>query len=226
MEEKNEKFSIDTENLKNETVETAKKLKETVKATNLKEETKATKGLITEMFKNPLETIKEVANENSGKYLKTAIFLLAIWTVMVFANSTYSTIYYWGFSRVFNNIINVLKNILAPVAGVIIYSIIILIMNKENKKSLADIISTITITQLPLMLASVVTLLEIISIRLTIITSPFTTLCEIIAIILSFFGIKYLFDSEEDSTFIKKYVKIQTLYYLVYIIISLFGIYI
>ena len=89
--------------------ETAKKLKESMKDTDLKKETLATKGFITEMIKNPLEKIKEVANDNSGKFLKTAIFLIIIWTIIVFIGSTYSTISSWGFSRVFNNILSVLK---------------------------------------------------------------------------------------------------------------------
>ena len=61
MEEKEEKFSIDTENLKNETAETAKKVKESMKGTNIKDETLATKGFIAEMIKNPLEKLKQVA---------------------------------------------------------------------------------------------------------------------------------------------------------------------
>ena len=75
MEEKEEKISINTEELKNETVETAKKIKETVKNTNLKEETKKTKNFIIQMVKNPIQKITEIANDNTGKFLKTAIFL-------------------------------------------------------------------------------------------------------------------------------------------------------
>jgi len=226
MGENNEKFSKDLSKFKNETVQTAKKLKETVKGTNIKEETKATKGIITEMFKNPLEKIKEVANDNSGKYLKTAIFLMALWTILVFISSSYSTIYYFGLARVFKNILVVLKKILAPALGIIVYSIIILTLNKENKKSLADIISTITITQIPLILVSLASLLTIISSNISIITVPFASLCEIITIIFSFFGIKYLFGEEEDSNFIKKYILIQAVYLVTYIVIGLLGIYI
>lgn len=226
MEENKEKFSIDTENLKNETVETAKKFKESVKGTNIKEETKATKGIIIEMFKNPLGKIKEVANDNSGKYLKTAIFLIVLWTILAFINSCYSTIYYYGFSRIFGNILSVLKSVLAPLLGILVYSLIVLLLNKSNKKSLTDIISTITLTQLPLMISSLVSLLTIISLQISVITSPFRTLCEIITAVLSFFGIKYLFGDEENETFIKKYVIIQAIYYIAYILISLLGIYI
>lgn len=225
MEENNEKFSIDTENLKNETVETAKKVKESVKGANIKEETKATKGFLVEMFKNPLETIKEVAQNNSGKYFKTALFLVILWTVLIFIGSTYSTIHYWGFSRVFANILSVLKRILAPALGILVYSIIALVMNKNNKKSLIDVISTVTITQIPFMLATLVSLLTIISSKISIVTSPFAALCQTIAIVLGFFGFKYLFE-EECKTFIKKYVVIQLVYQVCYVVIGLLGIYI
>lgn len=225
MEENNEKFSIDTENLKNETVETAKKVKESVKGANIKEETKATKGFLVEMFKNPLETIKEVAQNNSGKYFKIALFLVILWTVLIFIGSTYSTIHYWGFSRVFANILSVLKRILAPALGILVYSIIALVMNKNNKKSLIDVISTVTITQIPLMLATLVSLLTIISSKISTVTSPFAALCETVAIVLGFFGFKYLFE-EECKTFIKKYVVIQLVYQVCYVVIGLLGIYI
>lgn len=226
MEEKEEKFSIDTENLKNETVETAKKVKESMKGTNIKEETKATKGFIVEMFKNPLEKIKEVANDNSAKFFKTAIFLLIVWTVIVFIKSCYSTIYYWGFSRVFSNILSVLKDILAPAIGVIVYSVIVLLLSKKNKKSLTTVISTITITKTPIILASLVSLLTLISSGISTIISPFSKLCSIVAIVLGYFGFKNLFEEDDDKKFIKKYVLIQALYYVAYIVIGLLEIYI
>lgn len=226
MEEKEVKNTIDTENLKNETVETAKKVKESVKSTKIKEETKATRGLIIEMFKNPLEKIKEVANNNSGKYFKTAIFLIILWTVIVLIGSTYSTIYYWGFSKVLSNILNVLKRILAPALGILVYSIIVLILNKNNKTSLTNIISTITVTQLPLMISTLVSLLTIISAKISIITTPFASLCSTVAIVLGYFGIKNLMGIEGNKEFIKKYVLIQAIYHIAYILIGLLGIYI
>lgn len=224
-ENKEEKFSIDKENLKNETVETAKKVKESVKGANIKEETKNAKSFIVDMFKNPLEKIKEVAQDNTAKYLKTAILLILVWIIAIFISSTYTTIHYWGFTRVFNNIISILKKILSPAIGIIIYSLIVLVMNKNNKKSLTTIISTITITQLPLILSQVVSLLTIFSSKISLVTAPFAMLCSTVAIVLGFFGFKSLFE-EECKTFIKKYVLIQIVYYVVYIVIGLLGIYI
>ena len=224
-ENKEEKFSIDKENLKNETVETAKKVKESVKGANIKEETKKAKSFIMDMFKNPLEKIKEVAQDDTAKYLKTAILLILVWIIAVFISSTYTTIHYWGFTRVFNNILSVLKRILAPAIGIIVYSLIVLVMNKNNKKSLTTIITIITITQLPLIIAEVVSLITIFNSKVALVTAPFAMLCSTVAIVLGFFGFKSLFE-EECKTFIKKYVLIQIVYYVVYIVIGLLGIYI
>ena len=227
MEEKNEeKFSIDTENLKNETVETAKKIKETVKATNIKEETKATKGFIIDMFKNPLEKIKEVANDNSAKFFKTAIFLLIVWTVIVFISSIYSNIYYLGLARIFSKLLSLLKDILAPVVGILVSAVIVLVLNKENKKSLITVISTITITKIPVIASTLVSLLTIISSNISTLTTPFSKLCSVVAVVLGYFGFKNLFGEEDDKVFVKKYVLIQAIYYVAYIVIKLLGIYI
>ena len=225
MEEKEEKFKVDTEELKNETVETAKKVKESIKGANIKEETKATKGFVVEMFKNPLEKIKEVALDNSGKFFKTALFLLIIWTVVVFIEATYSTIHYLGIARVFKNILSVLKEILAPAIGILVSALIVLVLNKNNKKSLVTTISTITMTKLPIIVALIASFLTLISSNISIITTPFAKICSIFSVVLGYFGFKYLFE-EEDNTFIKKYVLIQVVYYVAYIVIRLLGIYI
>ena len=79
MEENNEeKFKVDTENLKNETMETAKKVKESMKGANIKEETeKYTTMLKEETEKNKSlkkekdnletdETYERIARENLG----------------------------------------------------------------------------------------------------------------------------------------------------------------
>ena len=225
MSDKKEEIKNQAEEVKKETVETAKKVKETVKNVNIKDETIKTKGFIGEMFKNPINKIKEIAKEDS-KYFKTAIFILIIWTIAVFIKATYSTIYYWGFSRVFTNILDVLKSILAPVLGIIVYSVVIFVLNKKNKKSLTSIISTVTATQLPLAIASILSLLTIFSYEFTKITTAFTGLCVVITIILSYFGYREIFNQEDDEKFIKKFILIQVIYYIVYIIFTFLGIYI
>lgn len=226
MEEKEEKISINTEELKNETVETAKKIKETVKNTNFKEETKKTKNFIIEMVKNPIQKITEIANDNTGKFLKTAIFLIVAWVIILFINSTTRTIAMFGFGRIFTNFINLLKTILAPIIGILVYSVIVLILNKKNKKSLITNISTITIVQIPLIISALVSLLKIVDSDLSVITVTFGYVCSAVATVLGYFGFKELFGEKEDNIFIKKYVLIQLIYYIAYIVLRLFRIYI
>lgn len=224
MSEKKEEISNQAEEVKKETIETAKKIKETVKDVNIKEETSKTKSFIGEMFKNPVEKIKDI-EKNDSKYFKTALFILVVWTVAVFIKSTYSTIYYWGFSRVFSNIVSVLKDILVPVIGVLVYSLIAFVLNSKNKKSLTSIISTVTATQLPLAIASVISILTIFSREFSKITVAFNGLCMVITIVLSYFGFKAILGEKDDNKFLKKFVLIQVIYYVVSIVLTFLGIY-
>ncbi len=225
MSEEKDNISNQAEEVKKQTVETVKKVKESVKNVNIKDETIKTKGFVIEMIKNPLGKIEEIAKEDS-KYLKTAIFILAIWIISIFIKSTFSTVYYWGFSRVFENLISVLKNILVPFISVIAYSFIIFMINKENKKSLANIISTVTATKLPMVVAAIVSILTLFSYEFTKITVAFTNLCTILTIILSYFGYKSLFNEVDDKKFIKKFIFIELIYFVIYIVFTFFGIYI
>ena len=80
-------------------------------------------------------------------------------------------------------------------------------------------------TKLPVIIALIASFLTLISSNISIITTPFAKICSAISIVLGYFGFKYLFE-EDDNTFIKKYVLIQTVYYVAYIVIRLLGIYI
>lgn len=226
MSEKNEEFSNQAEEIKKETVEAAKKVKESVKNVDFKEETTKTKKFIGKMFKDPLETIKEIANDNNNTALKTVIFILVIWVLAILIKSTYSTVYYWGLSKVWSNFLSVLKLILAPLCSIIVYSIIAFVMNKKNKKTLITNITTLTVAQLPNAIAAVATLLTLFGREISKITTPFNYLCVTISTILTYFALKVLFGEEDNKSFLKKYVLIQLIYFVCYIIISFLGIYI
>ena len=66
-ENENKESAVNKEEIKEETVKTAKEVKETIKNVDIKKDAKATTGFITEMIKNPLGRLKEIANDKENK---------------------------------------------------------------------------------------------------------------------------------------------------------------
>ena len=225
MNNDNENNFNQAEEVKKETIETAKKFKESVKNVDIKEETKNTQGFIVEMFKNPIKKIEEITKEDT-KYFKTSIFILAVWILAVFVKSSYSTFYYFGVTRVFSYILEVLKDILVPAIIVCVYSLILFVFNKKEKKSLICIISTVIATQMPVVLAALVSILTIVSRDFSKISIAFNGFCMSIAMVLSFFGFKSILNEEENDKFIKKFVLIQVIYYVIAFILTFLKIYV
>lgn len=221
MEEENK---VNTEEIKKETVETAKQVKDSIKNVDIKNDAKEATGFVSAMFKDPFAKIKEIVEDKENKNLKLAIIFIAIWTVAVFIKALAAK--YWSFSAVFRNVLSLIKTIIAPVLGILVLSAIVYFMNKKEKKSLATIITSITIAKIPTILASVISLLTIFSVSAYRITSPISSLCSVVTIILTYFTIKAIFNEEQNSKFLKTFVIIEAIYYVAYLIISFLEIYI
>lgn len=227
MEENNDfkqKISTSAEELKNETSDAVKQVKENMKNVNVKEEAKATKGFITEMFKNPLGKIHEIANDSSNKYFKTALVLVIVWSVVVLLKAM--NLSYFSWSRIGSILLNYIKVILAPLVSVIAMSVIIFIMNKNAKKSLITVITTVVTAKLPIILAKVISLLTIISSNISTITNEISTLGSVVSIALMYFAIRDLFDEQEEQNAFKKFVGIQVIYSVVAFVFYYLGIHI
>ncbi len=225
MEENNEK-KLDAEELKKEAADAVNQVKDTIKNVDIRKDTLETKGFLTEMIKNPLGKIKEVATKNDSKFLKYVIIIIAIWCVAELIYESFTLNNLWGFSHIGTSILSVIISAITPIISVLIMSIIIYVLNKTNKKNITTVFSAITTASIPLVVSSIVSLLNLINSRIGLITSSFAKLCNIISIILSYFAIKNVFGIEKNSEFIKKFLLIQFIYYVVYIILSLLGIYI
>ena len=225
MEENNEK-KLDAEELKKEAADAVNQVKDTIKNVDIRKDTLETKGFLTEMIKNPLGKIKEVATKNDSKFLKYVIIIIAIWCVAELIYESFTLNNLWGFSNIGTSILSVIISAITPIISVLIMSIIIYVLNKTNKKNITTVFSAITTASIPLVFSSIVSLLNLINSRIGLITSSFAKLCNIISIILSYFAIKNVFGIEKNSEFIKKFLLIQFIYYVVYIILSLLGIYI
>lgn len=220
MEEK----KVDTEEFKKETVDTVNQVKDTIKNVDIKKDAKEATGFISEMFKDPFAKIKEIVEDKQNKSLKIAIIFVVIWVVAIFIKALAAK--YWSFDALFRNILSLGKTVVAPVLNIIVLSGIVYVMNKKEKKPFANLLTSITIAKIPVILASVVSLLVLFSSSASRIVIPFTSLCTIISIVLTYFTIKAIFKEEQNSKFFKTFVIIEGIYYIAYILISFLEIYI
>lgn len=221
MEEKN----MDSRNIKEEATDAVNQVKDTIKNVDIKKDSLETKGFIVEMFKNPLEKIREIATKNDKKFLKYVIIILVIWCISELVHEIF-TLNIWGYFNLGKNILRVIIAGITPIISILVMSIIVFLVKGKNKKNLTTIISTITSANIPMVIASIVSLLTLINIRANVLTNPFTQLCNVITIILSYFGIKSLLGIEKNSEYIKKFVIIEAIFYIVYIVLSFLDIYI
>lgn len=225
MEENKNESKINTEEIKSETVNTVNEVKETIKKVDVKKDTLETKGFVKELFTDPLGKIKAIAEDNSNKFLKNALIVVIIWMAAVLIKQIFGTTSLWKYYG-FKQLINIILTTISPAVGIIVMSVIIMIFNKENKKSLTQLITCITTARLPLAIASIVSLLTLINSSISAFTNPFSKFCSAISIVLTYFVVKDVLGEKENSKFIKKFIIIEGVYCIAYFVLSYLGIYI
>ena len=70
--------------LKKEATETFKETKEQIKNINFKEEAQKGKGLLGKLFGRPVETIKEIVEDNKNQFYQTTLLIIIVWIVLIF----------------------------------------------------------------------------------------------------------------------------------------------
>lgn len=226
QEQNKKETNVNTEEIKKETVETVNQVKETIKNVDIKKDAKEATGFVSSMFKDPFGTIKQIVNDSTNKFFKIAIIFMSLWIVAIFIGNLFETsMTRFSFNLAFKQILSIIKAVVAPLVGVIVLSGIIYLMNKENKKSITTIMTAIVTAKIPVIIATAISLLTIIDYKISYITAPFASLCNVITVVLMYFATKSIFGEEQNSKFLKKFVIIQTIYYAIYIVISFLGIY-
>ncbi len=226
--EKKEK-AVNTQEIKEETFKTAKEVKETIKNVDIKKDAKATTGFITEMIKKPLERLKEIAEDKEHKDFKYAIVLAIVWIIvagLLHIATRYHSVdnfFAYNFTKHF---LTLVKAMIAPIIGIIIMSIIVFAINKNNKKSFITILTSITAARIPVIVADVIGILYLISASISRLLTPFAAFCSAISIVFTFFAVKALFEEENNTKFLKTFIIIEAIYYVAYLIISYLEIYI
>lgn len=233
-ENNNNEKSVNTEELKQQTVNTAKQVKETMKNVNFKEETMVAKGTIIEMYKDPIGTVERVAEDKENKFFKTSLYLIIVWAAIALIRTLISGIQTMSkldkdLGYVFENYIfklSTLWTVLVPVIIVLVYSVIAYILNKNNKKQLPEVISVVTVSYLPVIFGRLIGLLTLLSSEMSKIISPIQSILSITSTVLLYFGFKKLFNENDDKKFIKTFVIIVALYEVVAFILGFMKIYI
>lgn len=220
----NEKFSVDTEQLKSETKKTVNEVKDSIKNVDLKKDAVETKGFVKEMFSNPFEAVKKVATGEENIF-KKVIIIMIIFIAASVVGQIISLIKYGKYSSIGNNLLDLVVSVIHPAIYILVPALIILIMNKQNKKSLVTVISTLVVAGIPVVVNYLISIVEILISGIYIISSPITTTLSAIALILTYFGMKDLFEIEEHKDFIKKYAIIKLLSAFIFLILGNIGIY-
>ena len=182
MEENENKEQEIKEEIKQETVKTAKEVKETIKNVDIKKDAKATTSFITEMAKRPLVRLKEIAEGTSNKDFKYAVVLAIVWMIAVglvyLSNYTLKGFFEYRFV---DNVLSLIKVVVGPILGIIIISAIVFMMNKEKKRSFITILTAVTSAKIPTIVAAVIGILRLISSSMTKLLSPITSFCSVIS---------------------------------------------
>ncbi len=231
----NDKININTEDLKRETSETVKQVKETFKNADLKNDSKEVKGFITSFFKDPLGELKKVTSDSGNKFFKISIIVLAIWLVAILISNVFgiTSRYLFGtfgsfsyfFRHLFPNILNLVKDLIAPVITVSVLSGLVYGFKKNKNRSFLSIASSIFVAKIPVVAAVVLDLLTIINSSFSKITNAFSGFCNILSTVLLYFAIKNLSDEEKNASYFWKFALIMGIFYIVKFVFSYLGIY-
>lgn len=221
--EENEKFSAQTEQLKNETKDTVNQVKDTIKNVDFKKDTEETKGFLKEMLANPFATIKKIASGEEN-ILKKAVMIMIVFILAEVIYKMISLIKYGKYSGLGDNLLGLVAAFLNPIFYIVVPAIVILMMNKTNKKSLITVICTLIATRIPVVINSVIDIVEALISGITIVSSPISTALSVVSTVLMYFGMRSLFE-EENETFLKKFVMIELIASFILVILARIGIY-
>ncbi len=219
--EQNEKQVNNDGELKKQAAETLKETKEQMKNINFKEEAEKGKGLLSKLLGKPVETIKEIVEDNKNQFYKTALIIIIAWAVLILINRIIDFIVYDYYKF---NVLATIKAILSPVLEILVMAIIIHVLNKDNKQPLTKSITTVSIAKIPLVFSTILGYLTYISSNVRYITNPISSLLSVISIVLMFFVVKEMFKEQENEKALKLFVKVEVIYYIVAFAFSFLGI--
>ena len=214
-----EKNNYNTDELKQGAKDTYNEAKEALKNIDLKSEAKVTESFLKEFLNNPYNGVVLAAQAKNAN-LNLALMLIGIWTVSV---AVAQLISFFRFTWV--NFWSVFQAALAPLVSVVVLSIIITIINKNKSKSLTEILTVVIITRIPMIVASVISILNVLSTETVRLTNPIATFAHGLSVILLYIAMRTMTSEQEDKSFMT-FVIMYGLFFVVRFVISFLGIWI
>ena len=214
----NEEKERETEQIKTDAKTTFNNAKESIRNVNFKEDAKITSGYVSGMIKNPLETLKKIAADRKNSNFKNALILVFLWLIVILLTSIFGV--HWTKKVIGYNFLEMVRDLLAPVIGIVVYAYIIYFMQKSSKRNLTTNITVVTTAIIPNILVEILSVLKLFSYDFNKIIYPLAIFATTISIVLIYFSTKDLMDEDDDNTFIKKFCSIQFIYFVVYFILT------
>lgn len=209
------------EDLKQETMNTFNEAKEQMKNINLKEEAEVGKGLLKKLWKNPIETVKEIAADKENKTFKTALLLVVVWAAIELVTQIlrYLTSEYLSF-----NLVTTIKVTAAPILTVVAMTLALYFVNNRAKVSISKVLTSISVAYVPSIVSSLLWILYEISYKMSTILSPISALLNVLTIVLLYHTTKEFVKKDNEENAFKDFVKVQAIYYVIVLAISFLGI--
>ena len=206
------------EEVKQEAVKTFNEAKEQIKNINLKEEAKASKSLLKNLWNFPAQTIEKITNNGENSIFRIAMLLMGVWMIVAAAN------YILNYSSF--KLLSVLRQVLTPALRILSMSVAFCIVNNRAKDSLSNVFTAITIAYVPEIIASLLWILRNLAINLGAILSPMGGLLSAISLILMYQTIKALAQESNEEKAIKTFVKVEAVFYVIAFALTFVNIYI
>ena len=207
--------------LKQETMNTFNEAREQMKNINFKEEAEVGKGLLKKLWKNPIETIKEIANDRDNKTFKTALLLVAAWVVIELLDRI---LFYAGNKYATFNLMSTLKIAIAPALQVIAMTLALYFVNNRAKTSISKVLTSVSIAYVQSVISSALWILYRLSTKMSTILSPVSGLLNVVTLVLMYHTVKEFVKKDSEENAFKDFVKVEAVYYVIVLAVSFLGI--
>ncbi len=191
---------------------------------DFKDGTQNCKNFFSSFFSNPIKTLKIISQSKHNLFFNTSIIILLFWVLIMFFKALFGTTYSSNGLYIF---LTAVRDLTIPIISVGFMALIIYCIdpNKDEKCNLTNTLTSVIVCKIPVIIASFISLINLVSNKAYYITNPITYFCISLSILLTYFAIKYLYKECEDFKSFKRFMVVYGIFYGVYLILSFLGIY-